>query len=125
MHCNIYIIFIYIYIYIYIYRGGVCVGVCLCVCLSMHAQFAHKAGGVKLLSASQVCNVVTVVVDTFHAAFKVLPASSHWLPTVWHPPEAQLEKTERKEVKTITLHCKKQSICFAVKYNRKLQCFVV
>lgn len=108
---------VYTFIYIYIYAGGVCVCVCVpvCVCLSMHAQFAYKAGGVKLLSASQVCNVVSVVVDTFHAAFKVLPASSHWLPTVWHPPEAQLEKTEGKEVKTITLHSKKQSICFAVK----------
>lgn len=55
---------------------------------SLYEHFSYKAGGVKLLSAGQVCNVVSIVVDALHAAFKVLSSSSHWLPTVWHPPEA-------------------------------------
>lgn len=60
----------------------------MCACLT------HKAGCVKLLAAGQVGNVVSVVVDTLHAAFKVLPPSSHRLPAVWHPPKTQLEKAE-------------------------------
>lgn len=56
------------------------------------AHLPYKAGGVQLLSAGQVCNVVSVVVDALHAAFKVLPPSSHRLPTVWHPSKTQLER---------------------------------
>ncbi len=67
------------------------------VCLCKHAHFPYKAGGVELLSTGQVCNVVSIVVDALHAAFKVLPPSSNWLPTVWHPTKAQLEKKTRKK----------------------------
>lgn len=57
--------------------------------MSVHVNgnLSYKARGVELLSAGQVCYVVSVVVDALHAAFKVLPSSSHGLPTVRHPPE--------------------------------------
>lgn len=56
---------------------------------------AYKAGGVQLLPASQVCNVVPVVIDTLHAAFKVLPPSSKRFPAVRHPPKTQLEGKQK------------------------------
>lgn len=57
--------------------------------------FAHKAGGVQLLPASQVRNVVPVVIDALHATFKVLPPSSEGFPAVRHPPKTQLEENQR------------------------------
>lgn len=85
--------------------------------LSERAHFPYKTGGVELLSASQVRNVVSIVVDALHATFKVLPSSSQWLPTVWHPPKAQLEKNRGKRGKKkrkkyrlglpLLKHCKK------------------
>lgn len=52
-----------------------------------HGRVSYKAGGVQFLSSSQVCDVVSVVVDALHAAFKVLPPSSHRLAAVRHPPK--------------------------------------
>lgn len=63
------------------------------------AHFPYKAGGVELLSAGQVCNVVSIVVDALHAAFKVFPSYSHWLSTVWHPAKTQLQRDIVQRVK--------------------------
>lgn len=61
-----------------------------------HGRVSYKAGGVQLLSSSQVCDVVSVVVDALHAAFKVLPPSSHRLAAVRHSPKTQLKQKERR-----------------------------
>lgn len=47
-----------------------------CICICLFAFLTYKAGGVQFLPASQVCDVVSIVVDAFHAAFKVLTPSS-------------------------------------------------
>lgn len=44
----------------------------------------YKAGRVQLLPPGQVSDVVPVVVDALHAAFKVLPAAAHRFAAVGH-----------------------------------------
>lgn len=67
----------------------------------LRCSCSYKAGGVQLLPASQVRNVVPVVIDALHAAFKVLPPSSEGFPAVWHPSETKLQEKRKKE-RTVT-----------------------